>query len=137
MQSGVAPGSPRGSPMLMQAGYVGQPGTPGRNTPQGSQPNTPGRNNSQQSTPQQMQRGPPQQQQSHGPPQHLMQQGPPPQQSAGGPQAQRGPNPFGPSMGFDPARPAAPKEKVITNTRIELPPDAYQLEGPGVCSLFP
>lgn len=67
----------------------------------------------------------------------MMQQGPPPQQSAGGPQAQRGPNPFGPSMGFDPARPAAPKEKVITNTRIELPPDAYQLEGPGVCYPFP
>ncbi|KAH7395607.1 eukaryotic translation initiation factor-like protein 2C 2 [Cadophora sp. MPI-SDFR-AT-0126] len=130
MQSGLSPGSPRGSPMLMQAGYVGQPGTPGRNTPQGSQPNTPGRNNSQQGTPQRtMQRGPPQQYQ--GPPQQMMQQGPPQQQAVGGLQGQRGPNPFGPGMGFGPARPIAPKEKVITNTRVELPPDAYQLEGAG------
>ncbi|KAL2072104.1 hypothetical protein VTL71DRAFT_11447 [Oculimacula yallundae] len=111
MQSGVLPGSPRGSPMLMQVG----PGTPGRNTPQGSQPNTPGRN---------PQQGPPQQYMQQGPPQ-MMQPGSGPQ-----PQGQRGPNPFGSGMGFDPARPVVPKEKVITNTRIELPPDAYKLNGP-------
>ena len=36
-------------------------------------------------------------------------------------------NPFIPGMGFDPARPVV-KERVITNTRVELPPDAYRLE---------
>ncbi|CZS95194.1 uncharacterized protein RAG0_04942 [Rhynchosporium agropyri] len=105
-------GSPRGSPMLMQAGLSG---TPGRNTPQGNQPNTPCRNNPQK-----------------GPAQQYMQQGPPQNVQPGSgnqPQGQRGPNPFGPGMGFDPARPAVPKEKVITNTRIELPPDAYKLNG--------
>lgn len=41
-------------------------------------------------------------------------------------------NPFGPGIGYDPARPAAVKEKHITNTRVELPPAAYKLEGAGV-----
>lgn len=41
-----------------------------------------------------------------------------------------GNNPFGPGLGYDPARMAqSAKPKVITNTRIELPPDAYRLEG--------
>ncbi|KAI1004889.1 hypothetical protein K3495_g3326 [Podosphaera aphanis] len=38
-------------------------------------------------------------------------------------------NPFPPGMGFDPARSSAPvPEKTITNSRMELPPDAYRLE---------
>ncbi|KAH6682518.1 hypothetical protein B0J14DRAFT_555812 [Halenospora varia] len=38
-------------------------------------------------------------------------------------------NPFGPSMGFDPARSGGPsKPSIITNRRVELPPDAYRLE---------
>jgi len=45
------------------------------------------------------------------------------------------PNPFGPGMGFDPAKPAT-KDKVITNTRVELPASAYRLEGPSVCCYF-
>ncbi|KAF8860682.1 eukaryotic translation initiation factor-like protein 2C 2 [Acephala macrosclerotiorum] len=36
-------------------------------------------------------------------------------------------NPYGPGLGYDPAKPIA-KDKVITNTRMELPPDAYRLE---------
>ncbi|KUJ10731.1 uncharacterized protein LY89DRAFT_674854 [Mollisia scopiformis] len=36
-------------------------------------------------------------------------------------------NPFGQGLGYDPARPIV-KAKVITNTRVELPPDAYRLE---------
>jgi hypothetical protein len=45
------------------------------------------------------------------------------------------PNPFGPGIGYDPAKPAT-KEKVITNTRVELPASAYKLEGPSVCYYF-
>jgi hypothetical protein len=45
------------------------------------------------------------------------------------------PNPFGPGIGFDPAKPAA-KERIITNTRVELPAAAYKLEGPSVCYYF-
>jgi eukaryotic translation initiation factor 2C len=38
-------------------------------------------------------------------------------------------NPFGPGIGYDPARITAPKkESVITNTRVELPSSAYQLD---------
>ena len=37
----------------------------------------------------------------------------------------RGPNPFGPSLGYDPAR-GPMKELVITNTRVELPSAAYR-----------
>ncbi|KAH6721493.1 hypothetical protein BKA61DRAFT_568072 [Leptodontidium sp. MPI-SDFR-AT-0119] len=146
MQSGFPPGSPRGSPMLMQ---VGPPGTPGRNTPQGSQPNTPGRGNHQGGPSKQyMQQGPPQGMMQQVQPQMYQQQGPPQQYQqqgasqqmqpgfGGQPQVQRGPNPFGQGMGFDPARPAAPKEKVITNTRLELPAAAYKLEGPEVSSPF-
>lgn len=41
-------------------------------------------------------------------------------------------NPFGPGMGFDPARPVARPDPVITNTRVELPSSAYALNGPSV-----
>ncbi len=46
----------------------------------------------------------------------------------------RGPNPFGQGLGYDPAKPPPTKQpfKVITNTRVELPPDAYRVEGPAV-----
>ena len=37
------------------------------------------------------------------------------------------PNPFGPSLGFDPAKPVK-KESVITNIRVELPASAYGLD---------
>lgn len=50
--------------------------------------------------------------------------------------SQRGPNPFGRGMGFDPAKPAPLKEKVISNSRVELPASAYTLEGPSVCYFF-
>jgi hypothetical protein len=40
-------------------------------------------------------------------------------------------NPYGPGLGFDPAKPVV-KERVITNTRVELPAAAYSLEGPSV-----
>lgn len=43
----------------------------------------------------------------------------------GGPPSQ---SPFGPGLGYDPAKPAPKKESVITNTRIELPSAAYQLD---------
>ena len=45
--------------------------------------------------------------------------------SPGGPPQQPRDNPFGPSLGYDPAKPAAAKETAITNTRVELPPIAY------------
>ncbi|RDW67855.1 hypothetical protein BP6252_09251 [Coleophoma cylindrospora] len=41
----------------------------------------------------------------------------------------RGPNPFAPGLGFDPAKAAPKKESVITNTRVELPQAAYKLDG--------
>ena len=36
-------------------------------------------------------------------------------------------NPFGPGLGYDPARPVI-KTSVITNTRVELPAAAYALD---------
>ena len=40
-----------------------------------------------------------------------------------------GQNPFGPSLGYDPARMCAPKkESIITNRRVELPSVAYRLD---------
>ncbi|KAE8440739.1 hypothetical protein EG329_006634 [Mollisiaceae sp. DMI_Dod_QoI] len=36
-------------------------------------------------------------------------------------------NPYAPGLGYDPAKPVV-KERVITNSRVELPPDAYRLE---------
>ena len=38
------------------------------------------------------------------------------------------PNPFGQGLGFDPAKPAAKPESIITNTRVELPAAAYALD---------
>ncbi|KAE9369735.1 Piwi-domain-containing protein [Stipitochalara longipes BDJ] len=44
---------------------------------------------------------------------------------------QRDPNPYGPGLGYDPAKPAnkLAEKKVITNSRVELPASAYKLEG--------
>ena len=47
-------------------------------------------------------------------------------------------NPFGPGLGFDPAKPAK-KESVITNTRVELPASAYLLNkevSRSICSRY-
>jgi hypothetical protein len=69
--------------------------------------------------------------------------GPPPDKPRSGGfdgpgEPQRGPNPYGPGLGYDPAKPShkLAEKKVITNTRIELPPAAYKLEGGNVSSLF-
>jgi len=48
----------------------------------------------------------------------------------------RGPNPFGPGLGYDPAKPKIAEKKVITNSRVELPASAYKLEGGNVSSMF-
>jgi len=91
---------------------------------------------------QQYNAGPPQQQ----PPPYNQYggQGPPTQQQQGqgqkprsggfdGPgEPSRGPNPYSPGLGYDPAKPKPVAEKVISNTRIELPASAYRLEGPSV-----
>lgn len=53
--------------------------------------------------------------------QHSSQHGEPPRQ-----------NPFGPGMGYDPAKPASKKQSLITNTRVELPVAAYALDANGV-----
>lgn len=37
-------------------------------------------------------------------------------------------NPYGPGLGYDPAKPATKKESLITNTRVELPAAAYALD---------
>ena len=50
--------------------------------------------------------------------------GPPPQLDGPGDRSPRK-NPFGAGLGYDPAKPA---QKVITNTRIDLPASAYMLE---------
>ncbi|KAH8687144.1 hypothetical protein BGZ60DRAFT_392933 [Tricladium varicosporioides] len=62
-------------------------------------------------------------------------QQPRPQQQSGNPQGKFDgtgdirKNPFGPSMGFDPARSGGhTQSNIITNRRVELPPDAYRLE---------
>jgi len=49
--------------------------------------------------------------------------------------SKRGPNPFAPGPGYDPARPVVVDKRVITNTRVELPASAYRLEGPSVSRL--
>ena len=80
--------------------------------------------------------GPPQQYYQAGPQQG--QQGPPAvkPRSGGfdgpGELTQRGPNPYGPGLGYDPAKPKPVAQKVITNTRVELPASAYKLEGGSV-----
>ena len=38
-------------------------------------------------------------------------------------------NPFGPGLGYDPAKPTPAKPSLITNTRVELPAAAYALDG--------
>lgn len=38
---------------------------------------------------------------------------------------QKAPNPFGPSMGFDPAKPQGGPEKEHQNTRIDPPPESF------------
>ncbi|KAJ0318728.1 hypothetical protein Brms1b_004217 [Colletotrichum noveboracense] len=48
-----------------------------------------------------------------------------PARSRSGSQAAQRPNPFGPSMGFDPAKPEGGPEKDHKNTRIDLPAEAY------------
>ena len=47
--------------------------------------------------------------------------------------APQGQNPFGPSVGYDPARLSAPAptQSLITNTRVELPSAAYALDRSG------
>lgn len=45
-------------------------------------------------------------------------------------------NPFGPGLGYDPAKPAGQKESIITNTRVELPYAAYALDSSGVSPIF-
>jgi hypothetical protein len=80
----------------------------------------------------QYQAGPQPQQQYSGPP--ASQQGllPDKPRSGGfdGPgEPSRGPNPYGPGLGYDPAKPQVAPAKVITNTRVELPAAAYKLEG--------
>lgn len=55
------------------------------------------------------------------------------------PPAQSGPGGFAPGTGVDPARMSRRDEqpsRVITNTRMELPPEAYRLEGQNVSTLF-
>lgn len=44
-------------------------------------------------------------------------------------------NPFGSGLGYDPAKPVV-KESVITNRRVELPPDAYRLDVSLFCCDF-
>jgi hypothetical protein len=80
--------------------------------------------------------GPPPPQQYNAPPMN-QQQGPPPDKPRSGGfdgpgEPSRGPNPYGPGLGYDPAKPKPVEEKVITNTRIELPASAYKLEGGSV-----
>jgi hypothetical protein len=41
-------------------------------------------------------------------------------------------NPYGPGLGYDPAKPAAAKQSMITNSRVELPYAAYSLDAGGV-----
>lgn len=44
-------------------------------------------------------------------------------------------NPYGPGLGYDPAKPStSTAQRVITNTRMELPAAAYRLEKPNVSS---
>jgi hypothetical protein len=43
-------------------------------------------------------------------------------------QGSRGPNPFGPCLGYDHATPAPKKESIITNHRVELPSADYKLD---------
>lgn len=54
-------------------------------------------------------------------------------QGMGNPGHSRGPsqNPFPQGVGYDPARGRRPDEmpRTITNTRVELPPEAYALDG--------
>lgn len=79
--------------------------------------------------------GTPQGQQLNSPPiqqYHSQQQEKPRSGGYDGPgePAQRGFNPYGPGLGYDPAKPNKPvQQKVITNTRIELPASAYKLKG--------
>jgi eukaryotic translation initiation factor 2C len=84
----------------------------------------------------QYQAGPQPQQQYSGPP--AGQQGPitdkPRSGGYDGPgEPSRGQNPYGPGLGYDPAKSQVAPAKVITNTRIDLPASAYKLEG-GVVS---
>lgn len=59
-----------------------------------------------------------------------------PSRGPGGPSGPGGG--FGPSLGYDPARMSRGEERprVITNTRMELPAEAYRLEGQIVSTLF-
>jgi hypothetical protein len=102
-----------------------------------------GGSNQNQNNGQQYQARPPLSQEYGQPYNQYGNQGPQPQQnqpqkprSGGydgpGEPSQRGPNPFGPGLGYDPAKPKPVAEKVISNTRIELPASAYKLEGPSV-----
>jgi hypothetical protein len=45
-------------------------------------------------------------------------------------------NPFGPGLGYDPAKPPEQKYSIITNTRVELPFAAYALDANGVSLSF-
>jgi hypothetical protein len=45
-------------------------------------------------------------------------------------------NPYGPGLGYDPAKPTPAKQSVITNTRMELPAAAYGLDN-GVSTRIP
>lgn len=45
-------------------------------------------------------------------------------------------NPYGPGLGYDPAKPAPAKQSVITNSRVELPSAAYNLGKEGVSLIF-
>ena len=83
--------------------------------------------------------GPQRQQQAPsqcGGPAPPQQQGQPEKPRSGGfdgpGEPQRGQNPYGPGLGYDPAKPKPVAQKVITNTRIELPASAYKLEGGNV-----